>query len=178
MLLVRFNRPAQSIQCFDANGQLAKTFRGEGDAWGAPGYGHDGWTPPGHYVLGAVEFFNPPIASEGFGQIPVLDIDPDTRYELIAAKKATLLPDGQLVIGGVTAWSGQLAAYDRDGIMNHCGGSNASDPFADKQQLCKTYGCTRMWNVEWREFAAWLNANREGNTVIYTVVGDPISLPC
>jgi hypothetical protein len=108
----------------------------------------------------------------------VLDIDPDTRYELIAAKKATLLPDGQLVIGGVTAWSGQLAAYNRDGIMNHCGSSNASDPFADKQQLCKTYGCTRMWNVEWREFAAWLNANREGNTVIYTVVGDPISLPC
>lgn len=181
MLRLYFDRPTQQIQCFDAGGKLVKVFTGEGDAWGhsdeAP-YGHDGWTPPGHYMLGAVDTFGTPEAAEGFGQIPVLDLTEAAIQQLVAAGKAQHEEDGRLTIVGVTAWTGQMAAFDRGAIMIHCGGSNAPDPYADRQQLCKTEGCTRMYNIEWRELALWINAQRNGNTVIFTVVGDPVPLEC
>src|SRR6185437_2574539 len=69
-----FDRPTQTIKAFNANGSVYRVFRGEGDAWGHTAYneyGHDAWMPPGHYLLGAPQFFAQPIASEGFGQIPI-----------------------------------------------------------------------------------------------------------
>jgi hypothetical protein len=177
-----FDRPREILKTFGPNGYAA-AIKAEGDTWGANPqlYGFEGWCPPGHYVLGAVQRFLDaegkwaPIAGEGFGQIPVLDMGDDVANQLVAAGKATW--SGQLlVIGGVPGRIGQLARFGRSAIMVHCGGSNADDPYADHQELCKTYGCTRTYNLEWREYADYLDKNRAGNTVVYSIVGDPVRL--
>ena len=178
MLHIVFDRPSQLIKAYEPDKTLAHTFRGEGDAWGwtpeAP-YAHDGWMAPGHYVLGDVQRFDPPINSEGFGQIPILDLTHDVADKLVAAGDAKW--NGlEFVIGGISAKIGQMAVYGRAGIMNHCGGSNAPNPLADFQMLCKTFGCSRMWNAEWRQFAAWLDGIRTGHTVVYSAIGDPVRL--
>jgi hypothetical protein len=131
--------------------------------------------PEGHFVLGPTQRFDPPIASEGYGQIPVLDMSQDIANALVGAGKATW-SGNLLVIGGIAERTGQLARYGRSAIFAHCGGSSAPDPYDDYQKLCRTYGCTRMFNREWREFADWLDANRAGNTVVYTAVGMPVRL--
>ena len=160
-------------------GKIAALYHGEGDAIGytpeAP-YGHLGWCPPGHYVLGAPQRFESPIASEGFGQIPIVDLTSDVAEQLVSAGKAKW-SGLDLIIGGIGSRIGQLATYGRSDIFAHGGGSNAVDPYADYQELCKTEGCTRMWNLEWRRFADWLDANRGENTVVYSILGDPVRLP-
>jgi len=175
-----FDRPTQTIKAFNANGSVYRVFRGEGDAWGHTAdneYGHDAWMPPGHYLLGAPQFFAQPIASEGFGQIPISDLDAATLGALVAAGKATA-NGSNATIGGIVAAIGGLAKYDRSALFVHGGGSNAPQPFADYQMLCKTEGCPRMWNAEWREFALWLQDQSAGNTIVFTVIGNPVILAC
>lgn len=168
-------------------GSLYASFEAAGDAWGnygvadnggpLPPYGYDCWCPPGHYRLGVPQFFDPPINSEGYGQIPVLDIDADTLAALAASGHAVV--DGSSVdIGGTVLPIGQLAKYKRSEIMIHGGGSNAPDPLADEQQLCRTFGCTRIHNAEWKTLAAWLAPQYDDNTVIYSIIGDPVALDC
>lgn len=179
MIHIVFDRAAQHIKLFDPNGGLAGSYRGEGDAWGYTPenpYGHDGWCPQGHYVLGPTNRFPQPIASEGWGQIPVSDIGMSLAEQLVDAGKAQW-SGLNLIVGGIAARIGRLSYYGRSGIMIHAGGSNAVEPFADYQQLCRTFGCTRMYNVEWKDLAAYLDAHRGGNTVAFTIVGDPARLP-
>lgn len=179
MIHLAFDRPSQMIKRFDTAGAIAATYRGEGDAWGySPEnpYGHDGWCPPGHFILGAPQRFQPAVASEGFGQIPVSDITLDIAKTLVDAGKAQW-SGLNLVIGGIAARIGRLSAYGRGGIMLHGGGSNAIEPFADYQQLCKTYGCPRMFNIEWRSLADFLEHFSAGQTVVLTIIGDPVRLP-
>jgi hypothetical protein len=184
MIHLIFDRPSAALKVYDGDGSLWRTFVAAGDAWGnhgfsddgtppAPPYGHACWMPPGHYMLGAVQVFDTPSKSEGYGQIPVIDLDADTIRRLLSSGKATKAKNGQLQIGPVLAWTSQLAEFARGGIMIHCGGSRAPDPYADLQGLYRTIGCTRMQNVDWRALAAWLAPKYAGNTVVYSAFGDP-----
>jgi hypothetical protein len=182
-----FDRPTGEEKCFAPDGSVWRVLEAGGDAWGnipgndgIPPYGVNCWMPPGHYVLGTPQWFETPIPSEGFGQIQVLDIDADLLNTLVAAGKAGLI-NGQVSIAGIVAPVGQLLQYDRDGIMHHSGGSNLGVPecYADDQPLCKTEGCTREHNADWKELADWVRSQQDaGNHVIYTAIGDPIILSC
>jgi hypothetical protein len=184
MIRLLFDRPDAHLKVYDESAVLWKMFAAGGDAWGnhgvsidekppAPPYGHACWMPQGHFILGPVDVFSTPIASEGYGQIPILDMPEDTISQLIAAGKATRDGRGWLAIGGITLPVGQLAHYGREAVMDHCGGSNASDPFADDQGLFRTFGCTRMLNKDWRELAAWLQPKYDGNVIVFSAYGDP-----
>jgi len=178
------DRPTATLKVYDSLGNLWQTLAAQGDAWGnhdgdggPPPYGTNCWCPPGHFRLGVPEFFSPPIVSEGFGQIPVLDLDADTLAQLSNAGKA-VVSGSSANIGGLVAEIGQLAKYNRSAIMVHGGGSNAPDPFTDYQQLCRTEGCPRMYNVDWKSLAHWLEPQYGGNVVIFTIIGNPLTLSC
>lgn len=131
--------------------------------------------PIGHYALGAVEKFATPIASEGYGQIPILDLDSGALGDLVKSGHAVV--NGlSAAIGGLEAPLAQLAKYDRSALMIHGGGSNDIDPFSDYQPLLRTEGCTRMHNSDWRELAAWLQPLYAGNTIVYTALETPQEL--
>lgn len=183
MLHLVGDRPSGELKVYDALGVLYATYPAGWDAWGeteGPGpqpYGVDCWMPSGHFRLATPEFFNPPIASEGYGQIPVQDIDAEALASLTEAGRA-VVSGMNANIGGIVLPLNQLGKWNRSGIMIHCGGSNAPDPFAPMQMLCKTLGCTRMYNGEWQTLASWLEPQYGGNIVIYSVVGDPQILAC
>lgn len=182
MLHAIFPRPNQEIKLFSfgAPSPLA-VYRGEGDTWGdnPNKYGFEGWCPPGHYMLGAPQMFDAPITSEGFGQIPVLDLDQQTVKDLAGAGKLVIESNGKATIGGINLPLYQLAVYNRSAIMIHGGGSNAPQPLADYQELCKTEGCTRTFNAQWKDLASRLTpAVMASNVVIFSIIGDPVILPC
>lgn len=175
MLHLVFDRPNATIVAYDSFGSVYGGWPAAGDAWGGPGYGIGGVMPPGHYKLEPVEYFNPPLLSEGYGQIPVLDLDVDALAAIVKAGRAVV--NGTLAdIGGITAPLGQLAVYDRSAIMIHGGGSNSPNPLAEDQGLYKTDGCTRMLNKDWKVLANWLEPQFDGNYVIYSAIGDPVKL--
>lgn len=174
------------LKVFVRDGSLWKTFPAGFDAWGnhgevtpsnPPPWGTDCWMPVGHYLLGPVDVFDTPIASEGYGQIPVSDVDADSLSKLVKGGYATV--EGlTATIGGINAPLAQLAQYDRSAIMIHGGGSNAPDPLADWQLLCRTDGCTRMENAGWKELAAFLKPLYDGNVIVYTALETPKVLTC
>jgi hypothetical protein len=188
MIHLIFDRPSAALKVYDGDGSPWRTFVAGGDAWGnhgvsddatppAPPYGHACWMPPGHYMLDAVQVFARPNDSEGYGQIPVLDLDADTLSRLVAAGIAVKQPNAQYSISSIVAWVNQLAAFGRSEVMIHCGGSKAPAPLAPRQGLYRTFGCTRMENDGWTALAAWLAPKYAGNSVIYSAVGDPQVLP-
>lgn len=182
MIHLVFNRPKQSISVYDSTHAAVNVIRGEGDAWGhgvGDEYGYEGWMPPGHFLLLEPQTFSTPVASEGFGQIPVSDVYPAALQALVKAGDATFGEDGMIAdIGGTLSPVGQLAKHNRSALMIHGGGSNAPEPLADKQELCKTYGCTRVYNADWKWLASWLGVRFETNVVVFTVIGDPVVLAC
>jgi len=175
-------RSQNTLKVFTRDGSLWEYFEAGFDAWGnhgtdgaLPPWGYDCWMPIGHYILGPVDVFDTPIDSEGYGQIPVLDVDAGTLAKLVQGGYATV--NGlTAVIGGIEAPLAQLSQYDRSEIMIHCGGSNAPDPLADNQGLYRTFGCTRMLNADWRELAAWLQPLEAGNVIVYTALETPADL--
>jgi len=184
MIHLVFNRPDAILKVYDSLGQLYAEYTAQGDAWGnhdgdggPPPYGTNCWCPPGHYRLDSPQFFDPPIISEGYGQIPVQDVDVDTLSELVSSGRATA-NGSSADIGGVDLPISQLAKYGRSAIMIHGGGSNAPHPLDDQQQLCRTEGCTRLFNGEWKVLAHWLDPQYNGNHVIFSVLGDPQTLAC
>jgi hypothetical protein len=180
------SRSQNTLKVFTRDGSLWKAFRAGFDAWGNYGVGDNGgtplppwgefcWMPIGHYVLGPVDVFDTPIDSEGYGQIPVSDVDADSLAQLVKAGYARV--NGlTATIGGLEAPLAQLSHYDRSAIFIHCGGSNSPDPLADDQGLYRTFGCTRMLNADWREFAAWLQPLEAGNVIVYTALETPADL--
>lgn len=175
-------RSQNTLKVFTRDGSLWRYFEAGFDAWGnhgtdgaLPPWGYDCWMPIGHYVLGPVDVFETPIDSEGYGQIPVLDVDAGTLAKLVQGGYATV--NGlTAVIGGIEAPLAQLSQYDRSGIMIHCGGSNAPDPLAPRQTLCRTLGCTRLYNADWQALAAWLTPLQNGNIIVYTALETPADL--
>ena len=171
---------------YDRSHAVWNRFAVGSDAWGnwgvgdagntpLPPWGLDCWMPIGHYVLGSVDVFDTPIASEGFGQIPILDFDASACSALANAGDGTF--NGlSATIGGIEAPIGQLAAYGRSALMIHGGGSNAPDPLADYQGLWRTYGCQRLENLPWRTLANYLIPLQPGNIVVYTALETPADL--
>ena len=156
------------------------------DAWGnhgvsdddtppSPPWGHACWMPIGHYQLAPVQVFDTPIASEGYGQIPVLDLDAEVLGNLVNGGYAKV--NGLTAnIGGIEAPIAQLGQYDRSALMIHCGGSNSPSPLADDQGLYRTFGCTRMLNKDWKQLAAYLEPLYAGNAIIYSALETPADL--
>jgi len=179
-----FNRPMEKLKIFDEGGALADVFEASGDAWGdgvSGPYGFEFPIPPGHYLLTCVQSISPPLTSEGAGQIPVVDIDQQTLDKLTDAGKASGPPDA-VTIGGFTLATGALSTNKRDGVMIHGGGSNLlkldppQDPLAPMQELCKTYGCTRMHNANLATLMAFLAPRFANETVVFSAIGDPAPL--
>jgi hypothetical protein len=179
---VVFNRPSGKLKIYASDKSLWGELDAGGDAWGdgspADGpYGHLWPCPPGHYVLEAPQNIAPPSAAEGAWQMPVADLSSAVAERLVDAHDATR--DGSnLTIGGLAQPIGQLAKFSRSAIMIHGGGSNDPDPLADYQPLCKTDGCTRLHNADLARVVAFLSPLFAGNTVVYTIVGDPLPLSC
>ena len=99
MMHVVFERPTQSLKIFLPDG-LDYELIASGDAWGS-GYGHDAPIAPGHYLFtGQIDYFEPPIASEGPGQIYVSDVNDRHLGWLIAAKRARMAGQ-QVDVGGI-----------------------------------------------------------------------------
>lgn len=156
------------------------------DAWGnhgvsdddtppAPPWGHACWMPVGHFRLAPVQFFGTPIASEGYGQIPIIDLDAESLASLVRGGYARA--NGLTAnIGGIEAPLAQLSEYDRSALMIHGGGSNAPEPLAPHQGLYRTFGCTRMENEDWQALAAWLQPLYAGNIVVFTALETPADL--
>lgn len=184
MLELIFNRPTNHLKVNQSGEQSPLfVFEASGDAWGNGGpnapYGHDCSIAPGHYVLTRVEHIDPPIASEGAGQIYVSDVDAATVAALVRAGKAEQQDDGQATIAGITLPIGNLARYGRSEVMLHGGGSNLGVPacFADFQELCKTFGCTRLHNANLKTLMGLVSeALQNGQHVLFIVVGDSPAL--
>lgn len=180
MIHLIFNRPTGKMKVFEPDRSLWDVIDGGGDAWGdgvdadRP-YGYKWPCPPGHYILDVPQSITPPIPSEGSWQIPVLDMPSSDVTTLLAAHDASQ-QGSNLSVGGVALPLGQLAYYGRSAIMIHGGGSNLQNPYADYQELCKTEGCTRLHNADLARLARYLLANADGNTVVYSIVGDPLPL--
>lgn len=184
MIHVVFNRPMEKLKVFDQNGSLVDVFEASGDAWGdgvSGPYGFEYPMPPGHYLLTSVQRISPALASEGAGQIPVVDLDQGSLNELVAAGKANGSASA-LTVGGITLATGGLQACKRDGIMIHGGGSNLAklrppqDPLAPMQGLCKTYGCTRMHNANLATLMTFLAPLFVDDLVVFSAIGDPVPL--
>jgi hypothetical protein len=185
MVHLVFDRPTENLKVFATDKTLWNVFEASGDAWGdgmsAP-YGFDYPIPPGHYLLTSAQSISPALASEGNMQIPVIDMDLQTIAALVNAGDAQV-SSTQLNFGGVVLPTGGLQLCKRSGIMIHGGGSNLltlnppQDPFDPDQQLCKTYGCTRMHNKNLDDLATYLTPLFNGNHVVYSAVGDPKPLP-
>jgi len=173
-----FNRPTGRMKIYDADGHLWDMIDAGGDAWGAAPenqWGHDAPMPPGHYKLGAPQSIAPPSNAEGDTQIPVLDLDQVTLSALVTAGRAS--ESGlEVTIGGITAPIGGMTQFSRDGIMIHGGGSNDPQPLESFQPLCKTEGCTRVHNADLDRLTAFVNERMNGNIVIYTAIGSPLTL--
>jgi hypothetical protein len=173
------------LKVFGRDG-LWNLFTGGYDAWGnygvsdddtpaAPPWGHACWQPIGHYVLGPVEVFDTPIVSEGYGQIPISDLDADSIAQLVKGGYARV--NGLTAnIGGIEAPLAQLSKYGREALFIHGGGSNSPDPLADDQQIFRTFGCPRMLNADWKNLAAWLQPQQAGNIVVFTALETPANV--
>jgi hypothetical protein len=176
------NRSQTALKVFTRDGSLWKLFRSSGDAWGnygvggsMPPWGYSCWCPIGHYVLGPVNVFDTPIVSEGYGQIPVSDVDAESLSQLVKGGYAKV--NGLTAnIGGIEAPLAQLSQYSRSAIMVHGGGSDSPDPLADNQGLYRTEGCQRMLNADWKELAAFLQPLQDGNVIVFTALETPASL--
>ena len=176
------SRSRNLLKVFARDGSLWESFAVGTDAWGnhgsagaLPPWGYDCWMPIGHYVLQRPQHFDPPIASEGYGQIPIVDLDAATLEQIVKAGKGTV--NGLTAnIGGIEAPLLQLSKYDRSALMIHGGGSNDPQPLIDFQPLLRAYGCSRMHNADWRELAAWLEPLYDGNTVVYSALETPATL--
>jgi hypothetical protein len=190
-----FDRPGGALKVF-SDGAMKNSFEATGDAWGRAmnpnggPHGSDWPIPSGHYVLTQWESWGTggAIASEGYGQIYVADLDDATKQRLIDAGDCSVKGD-YLVIGGVALPRGGLAAWGRAAIMVHGGGSNAPDPLAAQQPLCATEGCTRVHNVAWPMLVNDLAGTQLGfppaagsgafqQTVVFSVVGDSPQASC
>ena len=140
-----------------------------------PPWGHACWMPIGHYVLGAVDTFAVPQDSEGYGQIPIADLDTETIAALVKGGDARV--NGLTAsIGGLEAPIAQLGAYGRSALMIHCGGSNSPTPLSGDQGLYRTFGCTRMLNADWRHLAVYLSPLYAGNVIVYSAMETPADL--
>jgi len=171
VLHIIFSRPSESATVYLPN-DFHYVMAASGDAWGSK-YGTDGPIPPGHYMLtGQVDHYDPPIPSEGFGQIYVADLSSTALHHLVDAKRASMRGT-QVDIGGITLPLGGLAQWNRSEIMCHSGGSNAANPYDDYQPLLKTYGCTRMHSIDWKRLARDVEQFRNGHTLVFSVIGDP-----
>jgi hypothetical protein len=186
MIHLVFNRPTGKMKIFERDGSLWDIIDAGGDAWGdgvladAP-YGHDYPIPPGHYALQQPQPIAPALASEGAWQIPVTDLSTQALTKLVAAHIASE-SGTDVTIGGVSLPIGGLARHGRDGVMLHGGGSNLANlnppqnPLEPFQPLCKTFGCTRLHNADLGRLAMFLQPLVNDNTVVYSVIGDPIKL--
>lgn len=182
MIHLAHGRSTNSLKVFDRSHGLWQAFECGGDAWGnhgeegaLPPWGYDCWIPVGHYILGAPQFFDTPIISEGFGQIPISDVDADSLAKLVTGGYATV--NGlTAVIGGIEAPLAQLAQYDRSALFIHGGGSNSPDPLSDNQGLYRTQGCPRMLNAPWKVLAQWLTPLVAGNVLVYSALETPADL--
>jgi hypothetical protein len=192
-----FDRPNGVLKVFAASGTTMKNnFGATGDAWGRETNPNDGphghfWPiASGHYVLTQWQSWGAAgrVASEGYGQIYVADLDDATKQRLIDNGLCRVKGD-YLVIGGIALPRGGLAAWGRSEIMVHGGGSNAPDPFAAVQPLCATDGCTRVHNQDWPvlvndlagttlHFPPDVASGTFPETVVYSVVGDSPPASC
>lgn len=154
-----------------------------GSAWGDGGanapYGFQCQIAPGHYKLTQVERLSPPIASEGAGQIYVADLTGSDYFTLAKAGACKSVSATEWSIGGYSLSVGMLGKYSRTEVMLHAGGSNAPDPFAPRQLLCRTYGCTRVYNQDLASLMDLLEPvfSAGGQYVIFSVIGDSPELP-
>src|SRR5580692_7463642 len=112
-----FDRPNGVLKVFSASGSSMKNnFGATGDAWGRVTNPNDGphghfWPiASGHYMLTQWQSWGVAgrVASEGYGQIYVVDLDDATKQRLIANGLCTVKGD-YLVIGGVALPRGGLA---------------------------------------------------------------------
>lgn len=181
MIHIVFNRPTGAFKVFE-DALLRFQFQASGDAWGdgvSGPYGHDYPIAPGHYALTRVERLNPALASEGPGQIYVADLNDAAIAALINFGKAQACND-KLSVGAIVLPTGQLAHFNRSEVMLHGGGTNLGVPacFADYQELCKTFGCTRLHNADLRKLMDYLEPILSSGSqhVVYSVIGDPA--PC
>lgn len=179
-----FNRPENKLKVF-VSGIQRYVFEANGSAWGDGGpnapYGHDCQISPGHYKLTQVERIDPPIASEGAGQIYVADLTGQDYFRLAPSGKVKTVSATVWNIGGLALPVGMLAKYDRSEVMLHGGGSNLGEPacFEPMQPLCRTYGCTRLHNADLATLMDLLKPifAAQNQYVILSVAGDSPELP-
>lgn len=175
-----FNRDNSLLKVFDLT-TLRAEYEASGDAWGLvpgndgePPYGHNCPVAPGHYKLTRVQWFNPPIVSEGPAQIFVADLDQRDVTYLIANDKALEIGDN-LSVCGLVGPIGGLAKYGRSQILIHGGGTRLGPHALDPRQpeLCKTFGCTRMFNEDLVRLGTYLDPQiKSARIVILTIVGN------
>ena len=182
MLHLVFNRASNKLKVFVADA-LQYTLEANGSAWGDGGpnspYGYQCQMPPGHYKLTKVERIDPPIPSEGAGQIYVADITQKDISALAIQGKARWDGD-RVIIGGVSLLIGCLAKYNRSEIMIHAAGSNLGVPacFEPMQPLCRTFGCTRVHNADLAKLMDLLEPQiANGQHIIFSAIGNSPELP-
>jgi hypothetical protein len=187
MIHLVFDRPEQRLKLFTHGIAPAHhVIAASGAAWGnipgnggSPPYGHDCCIAPGHYKLTRVERFDPPVPSEGAGQVYVEDLAGADYFAMAKAGKVKGGAGGW-AIGGITLAVGELAKYGRAEVMIHGGGSNLGVPacYAPRQPLLRTFGCTRVHNADLTMLMDYLEPIlASGNQlVIFSCVGDPASV--
>jgi hypothetical protein len=184
MIHAVFDRRLERLSLFGPDGRLLHTVAASGDAGGSgmrPPYGPGFPIAPGHYRLIGQTAHDPPTADDGPGLIYVDDLDTAALQNLINAGRATMR-GASVEIARLTVPVGGLAQWNRSAIAIRGGGATlahaapAEDPLAPFQRLTRGDGGTRVYNADLARLMQILDPLYAANTIVFTVLGDPVRL--
>jgi hypothetical protein len=131
---------AERLKVFDPEGKMIFTSQCRNRTTNDGSYGHNGWCPPGSFILGAPEAKN--TIPFGAWAIPILDLS----------------------AGGPMQQNGRV------GIMIHGGGSGLPQPLAPDQGFQITHGCWRVLNRDLALIVKIVHATQKVGKCLATVL--------
>jgi len=181
LIHVVFERRLGRLAVFGPDGRLWHAVEATGDAarnGPRPPYGPGFPIPPGHYRLIDQSEYDPATPADGPGIIYVDDLDTATIQQLVNAGRGRMR-GAEIEIARLPGAVGGLARFGRSAIAIRGGGPSLAppeDPLAPYQRLTRGDGGVRVANADLARIMQILAPLFGTETVVFTVLGDPVRL--
>lgn len=139
-LHLEFDPNAEKLKGFDAAGKMFLVCECRNRTTNDGSYSHNGWVPPGDFILAAPEARN--TVPFGAWFIPILDVAP----------------------------GGPMAQNGRAGIGIHAGGSGLAQPLSPHQGWQITHGCLRLQGADLALLVKFVHTAQKTGKCFITVV--------